>query len=290
MSYLKPDIVVDNMIKSGTYKSQLGFKDIFIRGTLCGALLAYATSFAYLAEIQTKPIIGALLFPVGFALIILLGMEMLTGNFALLPCAFLDKKCSFEKVLRSWVLVFAANLLGSVLYGIMFTIVLKGHFNNPALVQKFITVAEGKTIGYAHMGAPGLFVAFVSAMMCNWMVTLGTIIPYSSSTTSGKIIALWLPIIAFFALGYEHSVVNMFVIPTGIMLGANVSLSDWWIWNQIPVTLGNMLGGAIFTATALYFTHAVKVKSEGEQKFPGQKPALVVKGLDGQGDVASGQD
>ncbi|MDP2688549.1 MAG: formate/nitrite transporter family protein [Deltaproteobacteria bacterium] len=285
MSYLKPDCIVDNMIKTGAYKSQLGFKDIFIRGSLCGAFLAYATSFAYMAEIQTKPIIGALLFPVGVALIILFGMELLTGNFALLPSAFLDKKCSAARVFRNWALVFVSNFFGSVLYGVMFTIVLKGHFNNPALVQKFINVAEGKTIAYAHMGSYGLLVAFVSAVLCNWMVTLGTIIPYCSSTTSGKIMALWLPIMTFFALGYEHTVVNMFVIPTGIMLGANVTLSDWWLWNQIPVTLGNLLGGAVFTATAFYLTYVVK----GETKqFPIQKPALLVKGL--EGDVASGQD
>ncbi len=267
MSYLKPDVVVENMIKSGGIKSRLPVKDIMIRGMLCGALLAYATSFAFLAEIQTRPIVGAILFPVGFALIILLGMEMLTGNFALVPSAYLDGKCSFAMLLRSWTLVFIANLLGSVIYGAMFAAVLKTHFNNPALIQKFIAVAEAKT-SYWHMGLTGLLVAFVSAMLCNWMVTLGTIIPYSSTTTTGKIVALWLPIITFFGLGYEHSVVNMFVIPTGMMLGANVSFSQWWLWNQIPVTLGNMVGGAIFTATALYYTHARKVNKEEAEAEP----------------------
>jgi len=260
MSYLKPDAVVENMIKSGTAKSQLPVKDIMIRGILCGALLAYATSFAFYAEIQTKPIVGAILFPVGFVLIILLGMEMLTGNFALVPSAYLDGKCSFAMLLRSWTLAFTANLIGSVIYGVMFAAVLKTHFNNPALVQKMIAVAEAKT-SYWHMGPIGLAVAFMSAMLCNWMVTLGTIIPYSSTTTTGKIVAMWLPIMTFFGLGYEHSVVNMFVIPTGMMLGANVSFTQWWIWNQIPVTLGNIVGGAIFTASALYFTHA-KQKNE----------------------------
>ena len=66
---------------------------------------------------------------------------------------------------------------------------------------------------------------------------------------------MWLPIMTFFAQGFEHSVVNMFVIPAGMLLGAHVSLADWWVWNQIPVTLGNLAGGAIFTGLALHLTH-----------------------------------
>jgi formate transporter len=66
---------------------------------------------------------------------------------------------------------------------------------------------------------------------------------------------MWLPIMTFFAQGFEHSVVNMFVIPAGMLLGAHVSVGSWWIWNQIPVTLGNVAGGMIFTGLALYLTH-----------------------------------
>ena len=66
---------------------------------------------------------------------------------------------------------------------------------------------------------------------------------------------MWLPILTFFAQGFEHSVVNMFVIPAGMILGAPVSIGDWWLWNQIPVTLGNILGGFVFTGFALYVTH-----------------------------------
>jgi formate/nitrite transporter FocA (FNT family) len=68
---------------------------------------------------------------------------------------------------------------------------------------------------------------------------------------------MWLPILTFFAHGYEHSIVNMFVIPAGMMLGAPVSVSQWWIWNQIPVTLGNIVSGAFFTGLALYYTYPV---------------------------------
>ena len=77
---------------------------------------------------------------------------------------------------------------------------------------------------------------------------------FTSTTTIGKIAAMWLPIMTFFALGFEHAIVNMFVIPAGIMLGANVSIADWWMMNQIPVLLGNIFGGMIFTGFALYLT------------------------------------
>jgi formate/nitrite transporter FocA (FNT family) len=86
------------------------------------------------------------------------------------------------------------------------------------------------------------------------VVTVGTVLAFASRSTVGKITAMWLPIMIFFAHGYEHSVVNMFVIPAGILLGASVGLGDWWLWNQIPVTLGNILGGALFTGVSLWYT------------------------------------
>jgi len=82
-------------------------------------------------------------------------------------------------------------------------------------------------------------------------VTLGAVLALMSRSTLGRIVAMWLPIATFFAHGYEHSIVNMFVIPAGMLLGAPVSAADWWIWNQIPVTLGNIVGGAVLTGIAL---------------------------------------
>src|SRR2546423_9197547 len=90
------------------------------------------------------------------------------------------------------------------------------------------------------------------------MVTLGTILAFTSRSTIGKIVAMWLPITIFFAHGYEHSIVNMFVIPAGMLLGAPVSMKQWWVWNQIPVTLGNIVAGAAFTGIALWYTFARK--------------------------------
>ena len=93
------------------------------------------------------------------------------------------------------------------------------------------------------------------------MVCLAVVAAMSSTSTVGKIVCAWLPITVFFAQGFEHSVVNMFVIPTGMMLGAHVSLADWWLWNQIPVTLGNIVGGTIFCCIPLYLTHKDRSRS-----------------------------
>jgi formate transporter len=100
--------------------------------------------------------------------------------------------------------------------------------------------------------------AFVKGILCNWMVTLGAVLALVSRSTVGKIVAMWLPILTFFAQGYEHSIVNMFVIPAGKFFGAPVSTYQWWVWNQIPVTLGNMVSGVLLTGLALYVTYRPK--------------------------------
>ena len=116
-------------------------------------------------------------------------------------------------------------------------------------------LAEKKTLAYMAIGASGWSTALVKGILCNWMVTLGAMLAFVSRSTVGKIAAMWLPITIFFAHGYEHSIVNMFVIPTAMLLRAPISMTDWWFWNQIPVTIGNIIGGAVFTGLALYVTH-----------------------------------
>ena len=109
-----------------------------------------------------------------------------------------------------------------------------------------VAAAQAKTLGYQKLGPAGIALSIVKAMLCNWMVCMGVVMGLTSRSTLGKIAACWLPVFIFFALGYEHSVVNMFVIPSGIMMGAHVSIPTWWLWNQIPVTLGNLAGAIAF--------------------------------------------
>lgn len=258
MSYVKPEAVVDQMITAGTYKASLGVKDLLIRGSLSGALLGFATTLAITAAAQTHtPIVGALIFPVGFVMIVLLGLELVTGSFALLPTSLAEGKINFSKMFVNWSWVFVGNLIGSLIYAILFYVAITkmGHIDSSPVINIIKKVAEAKTLGYEKLGGSGLIVVFTKAILCNWMVTLGVVMALTATTTIGKIFAMWLPILTFFAQGFEHAVVNMFVIPAGMMLGANVSFSDWWLWNEIPVTLGNIFGGMVFTGLALYLTH-----------------------------------
>jgi len=264
MPYIKPDTVVETMIQAGANKAKLGAKDLLIRGILSGALLGFATTLAFTGTAQTSVgIVGALIFPVGFVMIVLLGLELVTGNFALVPLGVMDGKIKMANLWFNWGWVFLGNLIGGILYAILFAETLA-----PAapLTKMLIGVSETKTLGYAKLGYDGLVSAFVKAILCNWMVTLGVVMSFTSQSTIGKIVAMWLPIMTFFAQGFEHSVVNMFVIPAGMILGANVTFSDWWLWNQIPVTLGNVVGGLVFTGLALYLTHKKTAVEEVEGK------------------------
>jgi formate/nitrite transporter len=258
MDYIKPAEVLENMIASARAKAALAPKDLLIRGFLSGALLGFATSLAITGTLQTGvPLVGALIFPVGFVMIVLLGLELVTGSFALVPLARLEGKVTTRTLMSNLTWVFIGNLLGSIFYGALLYVCLTnmGTITTPeGVAAKIIAAAEAKTLGYAKLGAAGAITAFVKAILCNWMVTLGVVMAMTSKSTVGKIAASWLPILIFFAQGFEHSVVNMFLIPTGMMLGAKVSFSDWWMWNQLPVTLGNFVGGFLFTGLALYLT------------------------------------
>jgi len=258
MDYVKPADVATAMLETGRRKLTLAPFDLLIRGMLAGALLGVATSLAFTGAVSTgQPLVGALIFPVGLIIIVLLGLELVTGSFALLPLPWLDREASGAAVVTNWTWVFVANLIGSVLYGALLAIALTnmGKVEPTGVAARIIAIAEAKTTGYAAFGTAGLVTAFVKGILCNWMVCLAVVLAMSTSSTMGKIATAWMPIFIFFAQGFEHAVVNMFIIPTGMILGAKVTFADWWLWNQIPVTLGNIVGGFVFTGLAIYLTY-----------------------------------
>src|SRR5262252_1046714 len=243
VDYVKPADVAAAMVETGKRKLALAPRDLLIRGMLSGAILGVATSLAFTGAVQTNTaLVGALIFPVGLISIVLLGLELVTGSFALVPLPWLSREASASAVVVNWGWVFIGNLIGSVAYGALIAIALTnmGTAAPAGVAARIVQVAEAKTIGYSALGFAGMVTVFVKAMLCNWM-----------------------PVFVFFAQGFEHSVVNMFIIPSGMMMGAKVTVADWWLWNQIPVTLGNLVGGFLFTGFAIYATYrprsAVKV-------------------------------
>lgn len=255
MDYVKPNQVVDSLATAGVYKSQLAIKHILIKAILAGVFLGYATTLAFSASVQTGlDIVGAILFPAGFVMVLLLNLELVTGSFAVLPIARFRNKITTPAIGYTLTWSFLGNLIGALIYAALYTIYIThlGHVDESLIIQKIITVAESKTLDYKTYGMDGMIVVFVKAILCNFMVALGVVMNTTSTSTIGKIAAMWLPIMIFFAQGFEHSVVNMFVIPAGMMVGANITMVDWWIWNQIPVTIGNFISGCIFVGLALH--------------------------------------
>lgn len=260
MSYLAPSEFVTKMVDAGESKIFMSTRDTLIRAYMAGAILALAAAFAIFVTTTTgSALLGAILFPVGFCMLYLMGFDLLTGVFVLVPLALLDKRpgVTVGGVLRNWGLVFVGNFAGAVtvafLMAFMFTY---GFSIDPGPIgEKIATIGESRTLGYAEYGVAGWFTIFIRGMLCNWMVSMGVVGAMISTTVGGKVIAMWMPIMLFFAMGFEHSVVNMFLFPSGLIMGGDFSFMDYMIWNEIPTVLGNLVGGLAFTGLTLYTTH-----------------------------------
>ena len=260
MSYLVPSEFVTKMVDAGESKIFMSTRDTLIRAYMAGAILALAAWFAVTINVNTGvPLIGAILFPVGFSMLYLLGFDLLTGVFVLAPLALLDKRpgVTIGGVLRNWGLVFIGNFAGALTVAFMMAFVSTFGFSTaPDKVGTVIgSIGEARTLGYAKYGFAGMATLFLRGMLCNWMVSTGVVGAMISTTVSGKVIAMWMPIMLFFFMTFEHSVVNMFLFPAGLMLHAPFSISDYFIWNEIPTALGNLVGGLAFTGLTLYSTH-----------------------------------
>lgn len=260
MSYLVPSEFVTKMVDAGESKIFMSTRDTLIRAYMAGAILSLAAVFAVSATVMTgSALVGAILFPVGFCMLYLLGFDLLTGVFVLTPLAWLDKRpgVTVKGVLRNWGLVFSGNFLGALTVAFMMAFIFTYGFSVPPneVGTKIGHIGEARTLGYAQHGLMGWITIFIRGMLCNWMVSTGVVGAMISTTVSGKVIAMWMPVMVFFAMTFEHSVVNMFLFPSGLMMGGNFSILDYFLWNEIPVVLGNLVGGLAFTGLTLYVTH-----------------------------------
>lgn len=260
MSYIEPAAFATKMVDAGEAKIFMSTKDTLIRAYMAGAILALAAAFAVSVAVNTGEfIIGALLFPVGFCLLYLLGFDLLTGVFTLCPLALIDRRpgVTVGGILRNWGLVFIGNFGGAFTVAIFMAIIFTMGFTEEpnAIGQKIGVIGESRTVGYKDAGWAGMLTLFIRAVMCNWMVSTGVVAAMMSSSVSGKIMAMWMPIIIFFYLGFEHSIVNMFLFPSGLILGGDFTVMDYILWNELPTVIGNLVGGLTFVGAMIYSTH-----------------------------------
>ena len=270
MDYVLPNELVDGMIAAGGKKATVSVKNLLLRGFYSGAILGLAVILALTVGIQSKmPFLGSVLFPFGFVSIVLFGMELVTGNFALLPMATWAGKSTWGATFRNWSWVWIGNFIGTLVVAIIMAISLtSGGTVDPAadggmwqkVAQKIISLnilnVEKK---YEALGSLGFFLAFLRGLVANWLVCLGVTLALVSKSVPGKLLACWLPITAFQTMGMEHIVVNQFLHTAGPILGSGVPFTKVIFWNFLPVTLGNIVGGMVFIGMLFYSTHRTKL-------------------------------
>ena len=177
---------------------------------------------------------GAFGLPFGLIMTLVTGAELFTGNTALVTAALMEGKIKKEDLVKNWTASFLGNFVGSLL---MAFLVYQGQ--TLGSMPGAVNIATAKT--FQPWG-----VNFVRGIMCNWLVCMAVYMASGCKSLIGKMTAVWFPISAFVALGLDHSVANMFLLPLGIMRGAEITIGQMFLKNLIPVTLGNILGGAFF--------------------------------------------
>ena len=252
MAFHTPQKITQISIETGIKKANTSISALLILGFLAGAFIA----IGFLLDIRVTALmpaqwgsfdglIGAAVFPVGLILVVLAGGELLTGNMMALPIAFFAKKINFASVMKNWVIVLVANFIGSIFVAYFFGHIV-GLTETGAFLDKTVAIAQAK------VDEP-FFEAFVSAIGCNWLVALGVWLAYGSDDYIGKIVGIWFPVMAFVAIGFQHVVANMFVVPAAIFSG-HLTWSQYFP-NFVSVLLGNIVGGAIFVGLAYFLAY-----------------------------------
>lgn len=250
MNLLTPQEIAENLGNIGANKGKLSLLKMILLGIAAGAFIAFGGLAAltassgwadpWAASGLNKLVLGAA-FPVGLMLVVLTGAELFTGNNMFLAVSVLEKKSTFGELLKNWIIVYIANFVGALIvvgivyYGNM----LASGTELTAMGAKALAVGQSKT-SYTF-GA-----AFFRAIGCNWLVCLAVWLACGAKDVIGKIFSCFFPIMTFVLVGFEHSVANMFFIPTAMLVpGSEITFAALWS-NLIPVTLGNIVGGAIF--------------------------------------------
>ncbi|WP_397537164.1 formate/nitrite transporter family protein [Rummeliibacillus pycnus] len=249
MAFNKPEQITEIAINAGVGKASYSIFKMLVLGFLGGAFIA----FGFLLDIRVcgnmpaawgsfAGFVGAAVFPLGLILVLLAGAELITGNMMSVAMAFYAKKISIPALVRNWFWVTLANLLGALFVAYFFGHVV-GLTETGPFLDKTVAIAKAKT-------ADSFLQTFISGIGCNWLVCLAVWLAYGANDFVGKIAGIWFPVTAFVAIGFQHVVANMFVIPAAIFAGQVTWTA--FLSNVIPAFLGNVVGGAVFVGL-IYF-------------------------------------
>lgn len=258
MSFLSPMEILDLISRKGEEKLYYSFKKLFTLGIMGGAYIALGY-LAYVRVVGTIPkewgsfstYLGAGIFPVGLMAVTFAGAELLTGNMLVMAVAYYTKRIKLKDVLYNWFIVTVTNLIGSFLVAYLL-----GHYvglTEGAFLDKTIAIANGKVID------PPL-VALVSGIGCNIFVGLGVWMAAVTKDVGGKVLVIWFSITAFVAIGFQHVVANMFIIPAAIFSGKSQITWIDYIGNAVPVFVGNVIGGAVCLGLVYYLAYGDDLK------------------------------
>lgn len=248
---LTPREIALKTIESGVKKGKLSIFEKLLLSIFAGMFIGFG-AYGSLTVMQSlgnldlglMKFLGAVVFPVGLMFVIIAGGELFTGN-NLMTMALLDKKITFKEMFSNWIIVYVGNFIGSVFLAFLIS---KTGLANENISELAVSTAIGK----ANLS---ISQALIRGFLCNILVVLAVWMATGAKDIGSKILAIWFPIMLFVLMGYEHSVANMFYIPLGKFLGANISWSKMWTGNLIPVTLGNVLGGGIFIPFIYYIVY-----------------------------------
>ena len=249
---LNPKDILATSADKGLAKALNATDRLAALGFLGGAFISVGY-LAYVRIVAAMPhellglgkLLGAAVFPVGLVCILLGGGELITGNMMALPVAWLKRRISLRQWARNWAIVTVTNVLGAFFVAWFF-----GHYvglTEGAAFTETLAIARGKvnvTFGQA----------LVSGIGCNWLVCMGVWLCYGADTFSGKVLGSWFPVMVFVAIGFQHVVANMFIIPAAIWGGGDISWAQFGE-NMVSVYLGNVLGGAIMVGGLYYVAY-----------------------------------
>lgn len=260
--FLTPAETVQAIIQSGRRVMHQTFGITFVLSLLAGFYIAFGAQLSTVVSQDAAQftgsgiarLLGGSVFSVGLMLVVICGAELFTGN-SLLTNAALHGEISWSKLLENWGVVLAGNFLGSLFFAwLMYESRL---WEQGAVADQAIRVASAK----CRLTFP---VAFIRGILCNWLVCLAVFMATAARDVPGKLLSCYIPIMTFVTSGFEHSIANMYFIPTGLFLSAELKRTDpsltWWNFlaaNLLPVTLGNIVGGVVFVSFAYWYVHNV---------------------------------